>query len=133
MMRKAQKNFFFISEQLKEAEFNQELTEKMREELIDLLFRYQSAFETDKETLGAIIKHEVDIILNVEKRYLPLLRRPDYPASPRSRDGLEVNIKELMDLGLLRKVEHNEQVDVTKPVIITFHNGKSRMLGDFRA
>ncbi|MBW0507519.1 hypothetical protein O181_047234 [Austropuccinia psidii MF-1] len=38
-----------------------------------------------------------------------------------------------MDLGVLRKVVHNEQVEVTTPVIITWHNGKSRMVGDFRA
>ncbi|MBW0579682.1 hypothetical protein O181_119397 [Austropuccinia psidii MF-1] len=123
----------FISEQLKEAEFNQELTEKMKEKLIDLLFKYKNAFATDKEPLGAIIGHEVDIILNVEKPYPPLLRRPAYPASPRAREALEVHIKELMDLGVLRKVGHNEQVEVTTPVIITWHNGKSRMVGDFRA
>ncbi|MBW0461030.1 hypothetical protein O181_000745 [Austropuccinia psidii MF-1] len=38
-----------------------------------------------------------------------------------------------MNLGVLRKVGHNEQVGVTTPVIITWHNGKSRMVGDFRA
>ncbi|MBW0559198.1 hypothetical protein O181_098913 [Austropuccinia psidii MF-1] len=38
-----------------------------------------------------------------------------------------------MDLGVLRKVGHNEQVEVTTPVIITWHNGKSRMVGDIRA
>ncbi|MBW0526512.1 hypothetical protein O181_066227 [Austropuccinia psidii MF-1] len=38
-----------------------------------------------------------------------------------------------MDLGVLRKAEHNEQVAVTTPVIITWHNGKSRMVGDLRA
>ncbi|MBW0536175.1 hypothetical protein O181_075890 [Austropuccinia psidii MF-1] len=123
----------FISEQLKEAEFNKELTEKMKEKLIDLLFKYKNAFATDKEPLGAIIGNEVDIILNVEKPYPPLLRRPAYPASPRAREALEVHIKELMDLGVLRKVGHNEQVEVTTPVIIAWHNGKSRMVGDFRA
>ncbi|MBW0529182.1 hypothetical protein O181_068897 [Austropuccinia psidii MF-1] len=46
---------FFITEQLKEAEFNHELTVKMKEKLIDLLFKYKNAFETDKEPLGAII------------------------------------------------------------------------------
>ncbi|MBW0528590.1 hypothetical protein O181_068305 [Austropuccinia psidii MF-1] len=122
----------FISEQLKEAEFNQYLTEKMKEKLIDLLFKYKNAFETDKEPLGAIIGHEVDITLNVEKPYPPLLRRPAYPASPRAREALEVHIKELMGLGLLRKVGHNEQVEVTTPVIITWNNVKSRMGGDFR-
>ncbi|MBW0516727.1 hypothetical protein O181_056442 [Austropuccinia psidii MF-1] len=66
---------FFIGDQLKEAEFNQELTETMKERFIDLLFKYKDAFATDKEPLGATIGHEVDIILNVEKPYPPLLRR----------------------------------------------------------
>ncbi|MBW0552226.1 hypothetical protein O181_091941 [Austropuccinia psidii MF-1] len=93
----------------------------------------KNAFATGKEPLGGIFGDEVDIILNVEKPYPPLLRRPAYPASPRAREALEVHIKELMDLGALRKVGHNEQVEFTTPVIITWHNGKSRMVGDFRA
>ncbi|MBW0523939.1 hypothetical protein O181_063654 [Austropuccinia psidii MF-1] len=123
---------FFIIEQLKEEEFNHELTVKMKEKLIDLLFKYKNAFTTDKEPLGAIIGHEVKIILKVEKPYPPLLRRPAYPASLRAREALEVHIKTLMDLGVLRKVGHNEQVEVTSPVIITWHHGKSRMVVDLR-
>ncbi|MBW0501120.1 hypothetical protein O181_040835 [Austropuccinia psidii MF-1] len=122
-----------MAEQLKEGEFNHELTEKMKEKLIDLLFKYENAFSTDKEPLGFIIGHEVDITLNVEKPYPPLLRRPAYPGIPRAREALEVQIKELMDLGVLRRVGHNEQVAVTTPVIITWHDEKSRMIGDFRA
>ncbi|MBW0528741.1 hypothetical protein O181_068456 [Austropuccinia psidii MF-1] len=38
-----------------------------------------------------------------------------------------------MDLGVLRKVGCNEPVEVTTPVIITWHNGKSRMVGAFRS
>ncbi|MBW0518328.1 hypothetical protein O181_058043 [Austropuccinia psidii MF-1] len=105
----------------------------MKEKMIDLLSKYKNAFETDKGPLGAIIGHEVDIILNAEKPYPPLLRRTAYPASPRAREALEVHIKEFMDLGILRKGGHNEQVEVTTPVIITWHNVKSRMVGDFRA
>ncbi|MBW0522429.1 hypothetical protein O181_062144 [Austropuccinia psidii MF-1] len=105
----------------------------MKEKLIDLLFKYKNAFATDKEALGAIIEHGVDIILNVEKPYPPLLIRPAYPASPTAREALEVHIKELIDLGVLRKVGHNQQVEVTTPVIITWNNGKSRMVGYFRA
>ncbi|MBW0497392.1 hypothetical protein O181_037107 [Austropuccinia psidii MF-1] len=37
-----------------------------------------------------------------------------------------------MELEVLRKVGHNEQVEATTPVIIAWHNGKSRMVGDFR-
>ncbi|MBW0463797.1 hypothetical protein O181_003512 [Austropuccinia psidii MF-1] len=124
---------FSTTEQLKEAEFNHELKVKIKEKLIDLLFKYKNSFATDKEPLGAIIGHEVDIILNVEKPYPPLLRRPAYPAIPRAREALEVHIKKLKDLGVLRKVGHNEQVEVTTPVIITWHHGKSRMVGYVRA
>ncbi|MBW0560558.1 hypothetical protein O181_100273 [Austropuccinia psidii MF-1] len=94
----------------------------MKEKLIDLLFEEKNGFETDREPLGAIVVHEVDVILNVEKPYPPLLRKPAYPDSPRAREALEVHIKELMDLGELRKVGHNKQVEVTTPVIITCHN-----------
>ncbi|MBW0522627.1 hypothetical protein O181_062342 [Austropuccinia psidii MF-1] len=38
-----------------------------------------------------------------------------------------------MDLGVLRKVGNNEQVEVTMPVIINWHNENLRMVGDFRA
>ncbi|MBW0588283.1 hypothetical protein O181_127998 [Austropuccinia psidii MF-1] len=72
-------------------------------------------------------------MLNVERPYPPLLRRPAYPGSPRAREALESHINELMKLGVLRKVGHNEEVEVTPPVIITWHNDKLRMLGDFRA
>ncbi|MBW0560165.1 hypothetical protein O181_099880 [Austropuccinia psidii MF-1] len=97
----------------------------MKEKLIGLLFKYKNSFSTDKEPQGAIIGNELDIILNVEMPYPPLLRRPAYPASPRAREALEVHIKELIDLGVLRKVGDNEQVEVTTPVIIAWHNGKS--------
>ncbi|MBW0511244.1 hypothetical protein O181_050959 [Austropuccinia psidii MF-1] len=90
----------------------------MKEKLIDVLFKYNNAFATHKEPLGAIIGHEVDIILNGEKPYPPLLRRPAYPASPIAIEALDVHIKELMDLGVLRKVGYKEQVEVTAPVII---------------
>ncbi|MBW0539500.1 hypothetical protein O181_079215 [Austropuccinia psidii MF-1] len=71
-------------------------------------------------------------MLNVERPYPELSRRPAHPASPRARETLESHINELMKLGVLRNVEHNEEVEVTTPVIITWHNGKSRMIGDFR-
>ncbi|MBW0586913.1 hypothetical protein O181_126628, partial [Austropuccinia psidii MF-1] len=93
----------------------------------------QGAFASDKEPLGAIIGHEVDIIRNIERPYPPLLRAAAYPASPNSREALETHIKELLDLGVRRKVGHNEEVEITTPVIVAWHNGKSRMIGDFRA
>ncbi|MBW0563564.1 hypothetical protein O181_103279 [Austropuccinia psidii MF-1] len=104
----------------------------MKEELIEILFQYREAFASDDESLGAMKGHEVEIMLNVERPYPPLLRRPAYPASPRAREALESHINDLMKLVVLRKVGHNEEVEVTTPVIITWHNDKSRMVGDFR-
>ncbi|MBW0569450.1 hypothetical protein O181_109165 [Austropuccinia psidii MF-1] len=92
-----------------------------------------SPFSLNKERLGAIFGHEVDIILNIERPYPPLSRRPAYPASPKSRESLEIHIKELLDLGLIRNVGHNEEVEITTQVIVAWHKGKSRIVGDFRA
>ncbi|MBW0546502.1 hypothetical protein O181_086217 [Austropuccinia psidii MF-1] len=60
---------FFTTEQLKEGQFNNELTVKIKEKFIDLLFKSKNALATDKEPQGAITGHEVDKILNVEKPY----------------------------------------------------------------
>ncbi|MBW0584106.1 hypothetical protein O181_123821 [Austropuccinia psidii MF-1] len=93
----------------------------------------RGAFPLDKEPLGAISGHAVDVILNIERPYPPLLKRPAYPASPKSREALETHIKELLDLGVIRKAGHNEEVVIPTPVIVAWHNGKSRMVGDFKA
>ncbi|MBW0580863.1 hypothetical protein O181_120578, partial [Austropuccinia psidii MF-1] len=121
------------SEQLREAEISLHLTYKQENELSSLLYDHKGAFASDKEPLGAIIGHEVDIILNIERPYPPLLRRPAYPASPKSGEAVETPIKELLDLGVIRKVGHNEEVEITTPLIVAWHNGKSRMVGEFRA
>ncbi|MBW0590878.1 hypothetical protein O181_130593 [Austropuccinia psidii MF-1] len=70
-----------VSNQLIEAKIIPELTLEMKEELIEILFQYRKAFASDDEPLGAIKGHEVDIIINVEIPYPPLLRRT---ASPRA-------------------------------------------------
>ncbi|MBW0530695.1 hypothetical protein O181_070410 [Austropuccinia psidii MF-1] len=78
----------------------------MKEDLIEILFKYGETFSSDNEALGAIKGHEVDIILNVERPYPPLLIIPAYPDSPGSREALETHINELMKLGFLRKFGH---------------------------
>ncbi|MBW0514806.1 hypothetical protein O181_054521 [Austropuccinia psidii MF-1] len=41
-------------------------------------------------------------------------------------------LEELIQLGVLRKVGHSEEVEVTTPVIIAWHNDQSRRVGDLR-
>ncbi|MBW0574794.1 hypothetical protein O181_114509 [Austropuccinia psidii MF-1] len=99
----------FKSEQLREAEISPHLTVKQENDLSSLLYDHKGAFASDKEPLGAIIINEADIILDIERPYPPLLRRPAYPESPKSREALETHIKELLDLGVIRKLSHNER------------------------
>ncbi|MBW0514456.1 hypothetical protein O181_054171 [Austropuccinia psidii MF-1] len=95
----------------------------MKENVIELLYRYRHSFATHKEPLGSISGYEVDIILKIQRPYPPLLRRQAYPARPRARESLEVHIQELIDIGVLKKVGHNEKVEVTKLAIIAWQNG----------
>ncbi|MBW0551700.1 hypothetical protein O181_091415, partial [Austropuccinia psidii MF-1] len=102
----------FVSNQLVEAQINPSWSQKMRNKLIYMLYTYKNAFASDNEPLNAIKGHEVDITLNIDRPYPPVLRRPAYPASPTAREALEKHIEDLIQLRLLRK---------------------SRMVGDFRA
>ncbi|MBW0582024.1 hypothetical protein O181_121739 [Austropuccinia psidii MF-1] len=123
----------FKSEEFREAEISLYLTDKQENELSSLLYDHQGEFASEKEPLGAIIGHEGDIILNIERPYPPLLRRPAYPASPKSREALETHIKELLEIGVIQKAGPNEEAEITTPVIVACHNEKSRTVGDFRA
>ncbi|MBW0558758.1 hypothetical protein O181_098473 [Austropuccinia psidii MF-1] len=122
----------FVTNQLVEAQINPSFSPKRRHKLINVLYTYNKNFASYNEPLGSIKGHEVDITLNIDRPYPPVLRRPAYPASPRAREALEKHIQEFIQLGVLRKAGHNEDVEVTTPVIISCHNDKSRMVGDFR-
>ncbi|MBW0472738.1 hypothetical protein O181_012453 [Austropuccinia psidii MF-1] len=79
----------FKSEQMNEAQVSLHLTDKKERELFSLVYDQKEAFASDKEPLGAIVGHEVDIIITIERPYPPLLRRPAYPASPKSKRSTE--------------------------------------------
>ncbi|MBW0528788.1 hypothetical protein O181_068503 [Austropuccinia psidii MF-1] len=78
----------FKSGQFNEAEISLHLTNKQENGLYSLLYDHREAFSSDKEPLGAIIGHAFDIILDIGRPYPPLLRRPAYPASPKSKEAL---------------------------------------------
>ncbi|MBW0573316.1 hypothetical protein O181_113031, partial [Austropuccinia psidii MF-1] len=65
--------------------------------------------------------------------YPLILRRPQYPASLETRKKIEKHINKLLDMDVIRKIGHNEIVKITTPVLITWHDGNSRLCGDFRA
>ncbi|MBW0513636.1 hypothetical protein O181_053351 [Austropuccinia psidii MF-1] len=83
----------FKYEQINEAEISLHLIDKLENELSALLYDHREAFVSDKEPLQAIIGHEADRILNIERPYPPLLRRPPYPEGPKSKEALEIHIE----------------------------------------
>ncbi|MBW0523011.1 hypothetical protein O181_062726 [Austropuccinia psidii MF-1] len=76
-------------------------------------------FASDDEPLDAIKGNEVDITLNIDRPYSPVLKRPAYPASTRAREVLKKHIQEWIQLSILRKLGHNEEAEVKKTVIIS--------------
>ncbi|MBW0567697.1 hypothetical protein O181_107412 [Austropuccinia psidii MF-1] len=121
----------FKSEQANEAEVNIHITYVQKNELSALLSDHKESFEKDKGPLGEVVGHEVNIILNIKRLYPPLLRRHAYPESPKSREALELHIKKSLDIGVIRNICHNKEVEISTPVIVALNIGKYRMVGDF--
>jgi hypothetical protein len=100
---------------------------------LKICYKYKEAFCTTEEPIGKVKEHDIKLELTSQPPYPPALRRAAYPSSPKSRVALEAHIKELLDLKVIRKVGHNEQVEMTTPVIFAWHNENSRMVRYFRA
>ncbi|MBW0577602.1 hypothetical protein O181_117317 [Austropuccinia psidii MF-1] len=91
------------------------------------------AFSIGEEPLGKIKGHDIELYLDVERPYPPMLRRLPYPASLETRKEIEKHINELLDMDAIRKIGHNEIVEIILRVLIIWHDGNSRLCGDFRA
>ncbi|MBW0520055.1 hypothetical protein O181_059770 [Austropuccinia psidii MF-1] len=119
--------------EFREGQFSTTLTSKQKLSLLKMLRKNRPAFSIGEEPFGKIKGHDIKLYLDVERPYPPMLRRPPYPASLETRKEIEKHINELLDMDVIRKVGHNEIVEITTPVLITWHDGKSRLCGDFRA
>ncbi|MBW0488696.1 hypothetical protein O181_028411 [Austropuccinia psidii MF-1] len=119
--------------ELREGQFSTTLTSKQKLILLRMLRKNRPAFSIGYEPLGKIKAHDIKLYLDVERAYPPILRRPPYPESLEARKEIEKNISEYLDMDVIRKIEHNEIVGITTPVLITWHDGKYRLCGDFRA
>ncbi|MBW0533285.1 hypothetical protein O181_073000 [Austropuccinia psidii MF-1] len=97
-----------------------------------MLRKNRSEFSIGEEPLGKIRGHDIELYLDVKRPYPPMLRRPPYPASLETRKEIEKHVNELLDMDVIRKIGHNEIVEITTAVLITWHDGKSRLCGDLR-
>ncbi|MBW0507868.1 hypothetical protein O181_047583 [Austropuccinia psidii MF-1] len=68
-----------------------------------MLEKNRPAFAIGEDPLGKIEGHDIELYMDVERPYPPMLRRPSYP-----------------------------EMEIITPVVITWHDGKSRLCGDFR-
>ncbi|KAG0140327.1 hypothetical protein CROQUDRAFT_20230, partial [Cronartium quercuum f. sp. fusiforme G11] len=103
------------------------LNKKQEYDMKNIIRKIHKVFALGDMEIGTIKNHEVEIKLTVEKPYLPILRKAAYPASPRNRVEIERHIKELVEYSILRKVGTTEEVEVTSPVVVAWHNNKSQV------
>ncbi|MBW0531822.1 hypothetical protein O181_071537 [Austropuccinia psidii MF-1] len=117
----------------KEGPFSTTLTSKQKLSLLKMLRKNIPEFAIGEDPLGKIRGHDIELYLDVERLYPPMLRRPPYPATMETRKELQKHINELLEMDVIRKIGHNEIVEIITPVLITWHDGKSRLHWYFRA
>ncbi|MBW0469833.1 hypothetical protein O181_009548 [Austropuccinia psidii MF-1] len=119
--------------EFKEVQFSTTLTSEQKLSLLKMLRQNRPSFSIGEEPLGKIRGRDIELYLDVERPYPPMMRRPPYPSSLETRKEAEKHVNELLDMDVIRKIGHNEIVEITTPVLIPWHYGKSRLCGDFRA
>ncbi|MBW0483716.1 hypothetical protein O181_023431 [Austropuccinia psidii MF-1] len=71
--------------ELKEGQLISNLTSKRKLSLLRILRKNRPAFPIGEEPLGKIRGHDIELNLDVERPYPPILRRPPYPESLETR------------------------------------------------
>ncbi|MBW0518923.1 hypothetical protein O181_058638 [Austropuccinia psidii MF-1] len=98
-----------------------------------MLKKNRTTFAIGEYGVGKARGHDIELYLYVERPYRPMLRRPPYSESLETRKKIQKHINELLHMDVIRKIGHNEIVEITTPVLNTWNDGKSRLFGDFRA
>ncbi|MBW0517880.1 hypothetical protein O181_057595 [Austropuccinia psidii MF-1] len=71
--------------EFREGQFSTTLTSKQKVSLLKMLRKNRPAFAIGEEQLGKIRGHDIELYLDVERPYPPMLRRPPYSASLENR------------------------------------------------
>ncbi|MBW0582634.1 hypothetical protein O181_122349 [Austropuccinia psidii MF-1] len=90
--------------EFREGQFRTTLTSKRKLRLLKRLRKNRPAFVIGEEPLGKIRGHDIELYLDVERPYPPILRRPPYPASLETRKEIEKHINELLDMNVIRNI-----------------------------
>ncbi|MBW0506407.1 hypothetical protein O181_046122 [Austropuccinia psidii MF-1] len=71
--------------EFREEQFSTTLTSKQKLSLLKMLRKNRPAFAIGEEPLGNIRGHDIELYLDVERPYPPILRRPPYPEGLKTR------------------------------------------------
>ncbi|MBW0478558.1 hypothetical protein O181_018273 [Austropuccinia psidii MF-1] len=93
--------------EFREGQFSTTLTSKDKLSLLKMMSKNRPAFSIGEEPLGKIKGHDIELYLDVERPYPPMLRTPPYPESLETRKEIEKHINELLDIHVIRKIGHN--------------------------
>ncbi|MBW0478643.1 hypothetical protein O181_018358 [Austropuccinia psidii MF-1] len=119
--------------EFREGKFSNTFTSMQKLSLLKMLRKNRPPFAIGEEPLEKIRGHDIELYLDVERPYPPMLRIPPYPPSLETRKEIEKHINELLDMDFISKSGHNEIVEINKPVLITWNDGKSSLCRDFTA
>ncbi|MBW0461314.1 hypothetical protein O181_001029 [Austropuccinia psidii MF-1] len=75
--------------EFREEKFITTLTSKQKLTLLKMLRKNRLTFAIGEEKLGKIRGHDIELYLDVERPYPPMLRRPPLPASLETRKEIE--------------------------------------------
>ncbi|MBW0461598.1 hypothetical protein O181_001313 [Austropuccinia psidii MF-1] len=90
--------------EFREGQLSIGLTSKQKLSLLKIMRKNRPSFSIGKEPLGKIRGHDIELYLDVERPYPPMLRRPPYPESLETRKEIEKHINELLDIDVIRNI-----------------------------
>ncbi|MBW0564711.1 hypothetical protein O181_104426 [Austropuccinia psidii MF-1] len=96
--------------EFREGQFCTSLTSKQKLRLLKILRKNRPAFAIGDVPLGKIRGHDIELYIDVEIPYPPILKRPLYQESLETRKEIEHHINGLLDMDVIRKIGHNEIV-----------------------
>ncbi|MBW0502599.1 hypothetical protein O181_042314 [Austropuccinia psidii MF-1] len=99
-----------LLKEFREGQFSTTLTSKQKLSFLKMLRKNRPAFAIREEPLGKIRGHDIELYLDVERPYPPMLRRRQYPESLETRKEIEKHVNELLDMDVIRRIGHNEIV-----------------------
>ncbi|MBW0524327.1 hypothetical protein O181_064042 [Austropuccinia psidii MF-1] len=89
------------------ANFSTTLTTKPKISLLKMLGKIRPEFAIGKEPLGKIRGHDIELYLDVERPYPPILRRSLYAESLETRKEIQKDVNKLLDMDVIRKIGDN--------------------------